>query len=647
MRFPSDFLDEIRTRLPISMVIGKRVTFDSQKSKPSRGDFWCCCPFHGEKTPSFHCDDHKGRYYCFGCGVSGDIFTFLCELDGLRFSESVERLADLAGVKLPVFDSQSHKRQMEKTNLYDVMKTATDFFQYSLKDKGGEQARRYLSERGITPKLAERFRIGFAPIRRTALKEALSARGISIKQMEDCGLLKLSEGSAVSYDRFRNRIIFPIEDLRGRVVAFGGRALDKNTPAKYLNSPETILFHKGNILYNAAAARKNSCLVGDGDNKVRSLLVVEGYMDVIALTKAGFEGVVAPLGTALTEAQIRLLWQMGAEPILCFDGDDAGLKAAFRAADRVLPFLKAGVSVRFVLLPQGKDPDEVICSGGAELFNSFLQKSISLIELLWWRSTSGRNFETPEARAALEKQLKQQIFTIKDEDIRRYYLQDVKKRLFDFFRPSFPKKKGAGRYDQNQKNKIFKNQSFSALESSNIVRNSSHFIPLREAVILLILAHYPELWYENFEVLSELELHNAQLISFHQSMLEILGNQQLHNQEKMVALLEKRGQKALLERMKNLVKNVGMNIIFAEGPIEDIRTVLKQAVYLHLQEYHLHKRLQDVEEQLVENPKSEVFDLLREIKVELEQMQATEALIEGFGSWFNEKIDGNKQDGIK
>ncbi|WP_455478162.1 DNA primase [Bartonella sp. B10] len=635
MRFPPDFLDEIRTRLPISMVISQRVTFDPKKSHPSRGDFWCCCPFHGEKTPSFHCDDHKGRYYCFGCGVSGDIFTFLCELDGLRFSESVERLADLAGIKLPILNAKNHQRQIEKADLYDVMKMATDFFQHNLYSKEGTQARHYLGERGVTPKIAERFRIGFAPSKRTALKEALSARGILIKQMEDCGLLISDENSAVSYDRFRNRIMFPIEDLRGNVVAFGGRALNKNTRAKYLNSPETVLFHKGSILYNAASARKNSRFVSD--EKKYSILVVEGYMDVITLTKAGFEGVVAPLGTALTEAQMGLLWQMDSEPILCFDGDHAGLRAAFRVADRMLPLLKTGVSVRFVLLPQGKDPDEIICTGGTQLFASFLQKSIPLIDLLWRKATYGKRFETPESRAALEKQLKQQIFTIKDEDIRRYYLQDIKKRLFDFFRSSFSKKKSGERYDRNFKNGAFKDQSFFTLSDFDMVRNLSHAIPLRETVILLILAYYPELWYEDFEVFSELELQNTQLISLHQSMLEILGDQNHNDKETMVSLLEKRGKKSLLENMRNLVESIGMRAILIGAPIEDIRTVLKQAIYLHLQEHHLHKRLQDIEAQLVENPNNEVFDLLHEIKIELERMQATEALIEGFGSLFDEK----------
>ncbi|OPB29915.1 DNA primase [Bartonella sp. WD12.1] len=645
MRFPPDFLDEIRGRLPISMVISQRVTFDPRKSKPARGDFWFCCPFHGEKTPSFHCNDRKGCYYCFGCGVSGNIFTFLCELDGLQFCEAVERLADLAGMKLPLVDPQSYEREMQKASLYDVMGMATDFFQYNLHDKGGEQARHYLNERGMTPELIKRFRIGFAPTGRTALKEALSMRGISIKQMEDCGLLISGEDVTVPYDRFRNRIMFPIEDLRGRVVAFGGRTLDKSVRAKYLNSPETVLFHKGNMLYNAASARKSKHSMEE--EKAHSILVVEGYMDVIALTKAGFEKVVAPLGTALTEEQIALLWQMESDCVFCFDGDDAGLKAAFRVADRVLPLLRVGVSVHFILLPQGEDPDEIVRAGGAPLFNSFLQKSIPLIELLWWRATYGQRFETPEARAALERRLKQEVFTIKDEDVRRYYFQDIKKRLFDFFRPPFLQKKSAAGYGKNQKNEMFKGQSFSTLENSNMVRNMPHSIPLREAVILLILAHYPDLWYENFEVLSKLELKNTELTNFHQSMLELLGSQQIHDKAVMITLLEEKGQKAILERMKNLVQSVGMRTTFTKAPIEDARAVLKQAIYLHLREHHLHKRLQDIEEQLMENPNNEVFDLLRETKTELEQMRATEALIEGFGCWFDEETDESEPNKIK
>lgn len=639
MRFPLDFLDQIRSRVPVSTVIGQRVTFDPKRSKPSRGDFWCCCPFHGEKTPSFHCDDRKGRYHCFGCSVSGDIFTFLCELEGLHFSEAVERLAGLAGMTLPILDLQSHKREMQKTSLYDVMRRATDFFVHSLYGRGGAQARHYLYERGITSGLAEHFRIGFAPAGRTALKEALSAQGISIKQMEDCGLIVSGEDIDVPYDRFRNRIMFPIEDLRGRVVAFGGRALDKNTPAKYLNSPETVLFHKGRILYNAASARKNNRSV-EG-KKAHPVIVVEGYTDVIALTKAGFERVVAPLGTALTEEQIGLLWQMEYEPILCFDGDDAGLKAAYRVVDRVLPLLRAGMSVRFVSLPQGKDPDEIIRDGGAQVFSSLLQDSIPLIELLWRRATAGKKFETPEARAALEKELQQQVFTIKDKNVHRYYLQDIKKRLFNFFRQPFVQEKTVG-HGTKQKSGLPKDQSVSSLVNSRIVCKSSKSISVREAVILLVLAYYPELWYEDFEALSTLELKNSQLMIFHQCMLEIIGSQRAYDKETMVMLLEEKGQKAILEHMRDLVRNMDMRTVFAGAPIEDARVVLKQALYLYLREHHLNKRLQDIEEQLMENPSTEVFEVFCEIKTELERMKATEALIEGFGRWFDEETDESK-----
>ncbi|MFT4347661.1 DNA primase [Bartonella ancashensis] len=632
MRFLPSFLNEIRAKLPISTIIGQRVTFDPQKSKPSRGDFWCCCPFHSEKTPSFHCDDRQGYYYCFGCGVKGDIFNFLCELDGLQFSEAVKYLANLAGMKLPALDPQSYKREMQKKNLYSVMAIATDFFQYSLRGREGEQARLYLNERGVTSELIERFRIGFAPARRTALKEALSARGISVKNMEDCGLLVSGEGIGVPYDRFRNRIIFPIDDLQGRVVAFGGRSLDQDTQVKYLNSSETALFHKGDMLYNASFFRRNFTKEKKKDHPV---LVVEGYMDVIALTKAGFEKVVASLGTALTDAQITLLWKIEPNPVLCFDGDDAGLRAAFRVVDRILSLLKVGFSVRFVILPQGKDPDEIVRAGGGDNFDSYIQKSISLIEFLWLRATYGKSFGAPEARAALEKKLKQEIFTIKDEALRRYYLQDIKKRLFDFFHSDFLKRKNGSGYDRKSENGVSVGKTFSTLENSDMVRNFPQSIPLREAVILLTLAHYPDLWHENFEILSELELKNSRVMSFHQSMLEILGNKHIHVNGEMVILLEKKGHKAILEHMKNLVHRIGMRAFFTSAPIEDARSVLKQALYLHLQEHNLHKRLQDIEEQFMNNPSSEVFNLLREVKIELEKTQATEALIEGFGRWLD------------
>lgn len=649
MRFSPDFLDEIRARLPISTVVGQRVTFDNKKSNPSRGDFWGCCPFHGEKTPSFHCEDRKGRYHCFGCGVSGDIFRFVTELDGLQFPEAVERLADQAGIKLPERDQESEKREKIKADLYDVMEMAAKYFEKSLHGSDSAKARSYLNERELTQNLGKKFRIGFAPDLKTGLKDALKAQDISLKQMEDCGLLVSGEDIPVPYDRFRNRIMFPIEDLRGRIVGFGGRALDKNARAKYLNSPETVLFHKGNMLYNGANARKASQAVGG--REARPIIVVEGYMDVIALCKAGFEQAVAPLGTALTQEQIELLWRMGPDPILCFDGDQAGLKAASRAAERVLPLLKAGVSVRFVLLPEGKDPDDIIRNGGAEAFSTFVQSAIPLAQLLWLRETFGKQFKTPEERAALERDMKHTIFTIKDESLRHYYLQDLRERLRDLFRPAFVNQ--SGNYPAKAKNarggynSANVNNNPSQLASSNMVRNNADFIPLREAAILTTLANHPDLWHEDFETLAALEIKGRDLQSLHRAMLEIIGEWQPDNARAMHKLLHEKGQSDILAKTSALVQRAGMRSAFVDAPLEDAREALKQAIYLHQRAHNLHKRLRDIEKQLLENPDSDIFTLLRDVKTELDNTEATEALIEGFGTWVSEESNQNDPNTIK
>ncbi|MBE0694798.1 MAG: DNA primase, partial [Aquamicrobium sp.] len=351
MRFSPAFLDEIRDRVPISSVIGSRVTWDRRKTNPQRGDYWACCPFHGEKSPSFHCEDRKGRYHCFGCGVSGDHFKFLTELDGMSFPEAVERVAEMAGVPMPARDEAAERREQARASLTDVMELAARFFQEKLQAAEGAKARAYLRERGLSSVTQQTFRLGYAPDSRNALKEHLAGKGVAREQIEACGLVVYGPDIPVSYDRFRDRVMFPIEDARGRVIAFGGRALSKDVPAKYLNSNDTELFHKGNVLYNFARARKAKGQDG-------TVIAVEGYMDVIALAQAGFGNAVAPLGTALTENQLELLWRMTGEPVLCFDGDQAGLKAAWRAADLALPLVAPGRTLRFALLPEGQDPDD-------------------------------------------------------------------------------------------------------------------------------------------------------------------------------------------------------------------------------------------------------------------------------------------------
>ncbi|RVG26244.1 DNA primase, partial [Sinorhizobium meliloti] len=434
MRFSPSFLDEIRDRVPISDVIGKRVTWDRRKTNVSRGDYWACCPFHGEKSPSFHCEDRKGRYHCFGCGVSGDHFRFLTELEGLSFPEAVQQIADLAGVPMPQPDPQAEQRERERTSLLDVMELATQFFQDQLQTANGAKARAYLRERGLTGRTIETFRLGFAPDSRNALKEFLAGKGIGKEQIEACGLVVHGDGIPVSYDRFRDRIMFPIPSAREKVIAFGGRAMSPDAPAKYLNSNETELFHKGNVLFNFARARRAS----QGADGAGTIIAVEGYMDVIALHQAGIENAVAPLGTALTENQLDLLWKMTTQPVLCFDGDGAGVRAAHRAVDLALPHLKPGRSVRFALLPEGKDPDDVVRHDGREPFDKVLANARSLADMVWQREVQGGDFDTPEKRAELEARLRQVTSVIADESVRRHYGQDMRDRLNAFLQGSAP-----------------------------------------------------------------------------------------------------------------------------------------------------------------------------------------------------------------
>src|SRR6195256_2005694 len=358
MRFTPQFLEELRARLPVSEVVGRRV-----KLKKAGREFKGLSPFQQEKSPSFTVNDQKGFYHDFSSGKHGDIISFLMETEGVGFTEAVERLASMAGVPLPAATPDAARHEQRRKTLHDVMELAAKFFADTLASGNGAKARGYLGDRAISPSVQLQFRIGYAPGERFALKEHLGAQGIPVEDMIEAGLLVHGDDIPVPYDRFRNRVMFPIGDLAGRIVAFGGRALDKDAPAKYLNSPETPLFHKGALLYNGAAARKAAQL---GAQNGIPVIAVEGYVDVIAMVTAGYAATVAPLGTALTEDQLALLWKMAEEPILCFDGDAAGRRAAYRAVDLALPLIRAGKSLKFACLPEGHDPDDLVRAGGRE-----------------------------------------------------------------------------------------------------------------------------------------------------------------------------------------------------------------------------------------------------------------------------------------
>ena len=345
MRFPSQFLDELRARLPVSEVVGRRV-----RLRKAGREWKGLSPFNKEKTPSFFVNDQKSMWFDFSSGKNGNIFDFVMLTEGLSFPEAVERLAGEAGLPLPKISREEEAREEHRKTLNEVVELAAKFFEATLASRAGAKARGYLADRGLDPATQVKFRLGYAPPERFALKEHLGKEGIAAEDMVEAGLLVAGDDVPVPYDRFRDRVMFPITDLRGHVIAFGGRALEKDAQAKYLNSPETPLFHKGSTLYNIATARAAA-------HKGSPVVVVEGYVDVIAMVSAGFEATVAPLGTALTAEQLVLVWKMTDEPTLCFDGDAAGRRAAYRAVDLALPLIRPGKSLKFASLPEGHDPD--------------------------------------------------------------------------------------------------------------------------------------------------------------------------------------------------------------------------------------------------------------------------------------------------
>lgn len=642
MRFPPSFLDEIRDRVPISAVVGTRVSWDKRKTNTSRGDWWACCPFHGEKSPSFHCEDKKGRYHCFGCGVSGDHFRFLTELDGMSFPEAVERIADMAGVPMPAWDEAAEQREKQRASLTDVMELATRFFQERLQASDGAKARAYLRERGLSSSTQQTFRLGYAPDSRNALKEFLASKGVEKDQIEAVGLVVHGPDIAVSYDRFRDRVMFPIEDSRGRVIAFGGRALSPDVPAKYLNSNDTELFHKGNVLYNFARARK-------GQGKAGTVIAVEGYMDVIALAQAGIENAVAPLGTALTENQLELLWRMNGEPILCFDGDQAGLKAAWRAADLALPLVAAGKTLRFALLPEGQDPDDVVRSGGAEAFRNVLNEARPLAELLWLRETSGGVFDTPERRAELEKTLRELTSRIKDESVRRHYSQDMRERVQTFFgsnrqarqseRPGSQQRGAGPRGGARPGQAAGRFAVTESLARSALVKSSGGPLPMRETAMLVAMVNHPFLLDENFDAFEHMDLTHPELKRLHSILLDALAHGAAHERRPLVEAISQAGLEQSWERAVALVRKMGLWSTQEDAALSDVRQAFSQALALQNKARELRSQRTNVQAALAEAVESgheqsglHLTQVLKELSVEIANLERLEALIEGFGS---------------
>jgi DNA primase len=512
MALPPGFLDELRARVPISDVVGRRVTWDRRRSSPAKGDFWACCPFHEEKSPSFHVDDRKGFYHCFGCHAKGDAIAFLRERENMSFMEAVEALAQMAGLPMPAQDPRAAERADERRDLAAAMEAAVAFYRAQLRGARAAEARAYLDRRGLRRETIERFEIGYAPPDRRALAEHLAAKGIDAAAALTAGLTARPEDGGAPYDRFRDRIIFPIRDARGACIAFGGRAMSAEARAKYLNSPETPLFDKSRTLYNIGPARAAAAKAG-------TLVAAEGYTDVIALVEAGIEHAVAPLGTAVTEAHLQAMWRAVDEPVLALDGDKAGLAAAMRAADVALPLLAPGKSLRFALLPPGRDPDEVIRAEGAAAMRAILDAAEPMVDLLWRRETEGAALDTPERRAAFDARLRAMLKTISDPSVREHYRAAFAERRAALFPPAGGARArrdwGRGREGRTAPQGL--RPETRALAAGRVVGDGAR---ARAAEILLALINHPDLLDGFGEEVAGLDFPDAALEAARRAVIE-------------------------------------------------------------------------------------------------------------------------------
>ncbi|OAN49648.1 DNA primase [Paramagnetospirillum marisnigri] len=541
MAFPPQFLDELRVRVPVSGVVGRRVKL-TKKGREYHG----LCPFHNEKTPSFTVNEDKGFFHCFGCGAHGDAIGFEMRIGHLSFTEAVERLASEAGLEVPKATPEERVREARRASLHDALEAACAFFEKQLRQPGGREGFAYLKGRGLSDETIARFRLGWAPESREALKSSLMSKECPESLLIEAGLLKKPDTGGASFDYFRGRVMFPITDRRGRVVAFGARILGDGQP-KYLNSPETPLFHKGGTLYGLAHAREQA-------RERNTVVVAEGYMDVIALHQAGFPFAVAPLGTAVTEAQIEELWRLAPEPILCLDGDAAGQRAMARALDRAFPILKPGFSLRFATLPAPEDPDSLIKAGGPAAMQAVLDAAQPLVEVAWRLAVDGRPLDTPERRALLEKDLLEKAFAIADETVKWQYVRTLKDKLWQAFRPARPAPqqqkpgpRGTGRRPQPGQTAL---RGFDGrivgLGAPGALRPP---FEMAERVLLALLAANPQLFDHAHEELGRCLFSNVLLDNLRRGILKHLGATRGLDADGLLDLLRADGQGPVLDTL--------------------------------------------------------------------------------------------------
>ena len=569
MRYGPHLLEEILRRTDIVQLVGRRVKL-TRKGQA----FWGCCPFHGEKSASFKVENGRRTFHCFGCGKGGDAFKWVMETEGLNFPEAVEKLAGEAGVELPKWSPEDEAREEKKKSLYDVIEAAAKFFEAQLLAPHGREAREYLKGRGLDDATARKFRLGYAPAAGNALIAHLTGLNVTMDDIIAAGLARAADGERGPRDFFFNRLMFPIGDGRGRIVAFGGRGLHADAKPKYINTGETAFFSKGHLLYNFSNARPAGI-------RAQAIIVAEGYMDVIALCRAGFEASVAPLGTALTEDQLQLLWRVAPEPIMSFDGDAAGKKAALRAAHLALPHLKPGYSLRFAFIPGGEDPDSLIRLNGPAAMQAVLDAAEPLADVLWKSETEDKDLSTPERRAGLEHALGELVAKITDAKIADYYRRDFDNRVFEAFKRRYkPQASGGGEPRsegawQNRSRNWAQNRGFRSKDRGNqrfegpmetvseavkksIIARSGGALKVKESEVCRHLLAAPELVERHLELVAALPISDPFLDRLRGELLNVAASGSRLEKEGLETHLIRRGFSDILQRLKT--NAVGGNV---------------------------------------------------------------------------------------
>ena len=630
MRFPPSLLDEIRARLPVSQVVQRRVSL-KRAGRELKG----LSPFKQEKTPSFFVNDHKGSWFDFSSGQNGDIFKFVMLTEGLSFPEAVERLAEQAGIALPQISGPEAVRLDERSRLYGLMEASCRFFEAQLASGPGAAARNYLARRGLTAEAIARFRLGYAPNSRSALKEHLAKAGYSGAEMASAGMQISGEDIPVAYDRFRHRVMFPISDLKGRIIAFGGRALDQDVAAKYLNSPDTPLFHKGAVLFNAANARRPAF-------DKQQLIVVEGYMDVIALAEAGLQETVAPLGTALTQDQLRLIWRLAPVPVLCFDGDAAGRNAAFRAVDTVLPHVQPGHSVQFAFLPEGLDPDELIRQQGAATFAEVLNRTRPLFDVLVEREERRGELATPEQRAAFDARLKALVGRIADRGVREHYERELRAVLWartrNLTRVAGPGRRPEGVGDRRRNNaqpdwrltlRAMERSRLGGLPRaaalaqgpmrSNELAERVLPVPPREALLVATLLNHPWLLEQQCEQVAQMPLTAKPLARLRDGLLQLLVQGTPLDALQIRTQLTAIGLDGVVATAERAITHKGDKFAEPETDAAEVEAGWLHALAVHKSQTELKRHLEGLERAYAADPSEAAFAQIVEIQQQLSQ----------------------------